>query len=200
METGTSAWAIVLVIAIALIAAATALITKEGVPWDGRWSDWLQPRPIAYVYIAIFAAFGIAGGVLSQIDSGSEPGRDSSEVREGIDRILAEVRPRSVPPARILLKLPGVWGETGCAVTYRFQLRDRALLVDSIRHPPATTAHHLVATITSAEGDVMNVTAEQPETARGKAAVFTYNTNGATERLMWDDRVRPVPMELDRCG
>lgn len=198
METGTSAWAIVLVIAIALIAAATALITKEGLPWGRRWHAWLQPLPIAYIYIAIFAAFGLAGGVLSQIKPAPEKG--PSGVEEGIDRILAEVRPRPAATPRILLKLPGIWGEPGCAVTYRFQVRGQALLVDSVRYPPGTAAHHLVATIERAAGDVVNVTGEQPEPARGKAAVFTYITNGVTERLTWDDRVSPVPLTLDRCG
>lgn len=188
-QTGKGIWGIAFVIAITAIAAVCALVATEGAPWDAEhWSAWLEPRPIAFVYLAVFGAFGVTSTGLALIPSPPAATDVSSP-------------PRATRPAtpRIRLKLPGIWGETGCSVTYRFVIRGRAVTVDSVRRPSGFPPHHLVATIVSAEGDVMHVTGDTPPRARGRAATFTYATNGVIERLTWNDQVRPVPLELDRC-
>lgn len=106
------------------------------------------------------------------------------------------------PPvqARILERIPGRWGESDCAITFRFTVRDNALIVDSDRRPPSQPPYRLIATIVRAQGDVMEVRGEAPAAANGKAATFTYSTNGVSEQLMWNDRVSSVPSQYRRCG
>lgn len=205
IKSGLGALAVLLLLAFGAIASFIALFANQGAPWkEGRWSAWLQPRPIAFIFLAMFAGLGMMGNVQSLLASlWSRPGVRESEpgaIEKGVKQILTEVAPPPAAPARIRLKLPGVWGEPGCAVTYRFRIEDRALLVDAERRPEGERPYRLVATIINAEGDAMNVTGEAPEAARGKAATFGYATNGAIERLTWDDQVRPVPIKLDRCG
>lgn len=205
VRSGMSALVVLLLLAFGAVASFIGLFANQGAPWkEGRWSAWLQPRPIALIFLAAFAGLGMMGNVQSLLASlwsrpdvmESAPGA----IEKGVRQILTEVAPAPAAPPRIRLKLPGVWGEPGCAVTYRFRIEERALLVDAERRPRGAAPYRLVASITGAEGDALNVTGEAPETARGKAATFTYATNGVTERLTWDDQVGPVPLELDRCG
>lgn len=205
IRSGLGALAVLLLLAFGAIASFIALFANAGAPWKKRgWSAWLQPRPIAFIFLAMFAGLGMMGNVQSLLESlWSRPGVSESApgaIEKGVKQILTKVAPPPAAPPRIRLKLPGVWGEPGCRVTYRFAIRDQALLVDAERRPDGAPPYRLVATITASEGDAINVTGEQPASARGKAATFTYWTNGATERLTWDDQVSPAPLELDRCG
>lgn len=187
---GSGPWAVLSLLAVGIVTFVTTLLVTEGAPWQSeQWTDWLEVQPISFIFLAIFAAIGAMLVVLDLI------GSDEFNTKQ----VVIERPPKSGPPPRIRLKLPGIWGEQGCAVTYRFQIRERAVIVDSVLRPAGRQPHHLVATIISAEGDVMNVAGEQPEIARGKAATFTYVWNGATEQLIWDDQVGQVRLELDRC-
>lgn len=193
-------WAKAFLFLLGVIAVLAALFASSDAPVGARrWTAWLKARPIALIFVAIFAAFGVMTDALSLLAPRPAVESAPGAIEAGINEIRKAVRPKAAEPPRIRLKLPGVWGEPGCAVTYRFAIRDRALIVDSVRRPAGAPPHHLVATIIGAGGDVMNVAGEEPAAARGTAATFTYATNGVTERLMWDDQVRPVPLELDRC-
>jgi hypothetical protein len=193
-------WAAILVLALGVIGFIATLLVTEGVPWGADdWSDWLQKRPMASIYIAMFAALGVMTGALGLLQRSPSIESKPGAIEKGIEEIRTKLGLKSHPP-RIRLKLPGIWGERGCAVTYRFQLRERVVLVQSVRRPGGTPPFRLVATITSVNGDIMTVVGEEPDTARGKAATFTYESNGMTERVTWDDQVSPVPLELDRCA
>lgn len=137
-----------------------------------------------------------------ELFSGDVPStRNQLDSLETMTNILVDrTGPVTPQPARVRLKLPGLWGETGCGVTYRFTLRDDALVVDSVRQPAGSNPYHLIATVTRSEGDIMEVRGERPEAARGRAATFTYASNGVIEHLTWNDQSGPVPLELDRCG
>jgi hypothetical protein len=187
--------------AAGVLASLSALLATEGAPVGARrWMTWLQPRPIAFLFGAIFVGFGTMTDALALFEPRPATESEPGAIEKGVNQILTAVGPEPSAVPRIRLKLPGVWGEPGCAVTYRFRISDRALLVDSLRHPAGTAPHHLIATIVRVDSDLMDVFGEQPEEARGKAATFTYFTNGRTERLTWDDQTSIVPLELDRCG
>lgn len=200
MESGKGMWVAALLLVVGALASVSALFATEGAPVGAkRWSTWLQPRPIAILFAAIFIGFGAMTDALALFEPRPAVESQPGAIERGVNAIRTAVAPKQAAPPRIRLRLAGVWGEPGCAVTYRFRIADRALTVDSVRRPAGTAPHHLVASITSADGDVMNVVGERPANARGKAATFSYATNGLIEHLTWDDQVRPVALELDRC-
>ncbi|HEX6374588.1 MAG TPA: hypothetical protein VFZ91_02600 [Allosphingosinicella sp.] len=207
LDKETGAWAKASLLLIGATAAVAALVVGNDEAWKAkRTGAWLQPRPLAGLFVAIFAAFGVMTDALSLFEPRpaveSEPGtieRGVEQISGDVRQILAKTAPHPVAPARIAQVLPGLWGEPGCGVAYRFSIREQAVIVDAERRPAGAPAYRLVATITSARGDVLEVRGEEPRSARGKAATFTFATNGATERLTWDDQASEVPLELDRC-
>jgi len=208
METGKGLWGVLLILSAGIIAFLSTLAVTDGLPLGAEsWTPWLKRRPISSIYAAMFASLAAMSALLALIAPRptveSAPGlieQRAKEIGEDVKEIRAAILPKAAAPPRIVRELPGTWGEPGCAVTYRFRIQERALIVDSVRRPSGAASHHLVATIVGAEGDAMNVTAEQPESARGTAITFTYTSNGVTERLTWEDQGLPVPLELDRCG
>jgi hypothetical protein len=205
LDKETGAWAKAFLFVIGATALLAALMLSEGAAWDARhWTAWLQPRPLAALFLAIFIAFGVMTDALSLFEPRPAVESEPGVIEEGVNRIREDLRQakaqRDPPHPRIAQRISGLWGEPGCSVAYRFLLRNEALIVDAERRPPGAPPYRLVASITSSEGDVLQAVGEQPYAARGKAATFTYFTNGAIERLTWDDQVSPVPLELDRCG
>lgn len=205
IEMGKGPWVALFLFVLGALAAFTALFATESAPWDARhWTAWLKPRPIAFIFLAIFAGFGTMTNALALFEPRpaveSAPGAIETTVNAietTAKEIREAVRPKAQEPPRIARKLPGVWGEPGCAVTYRFGVTGEALTIETVLRPPNTSPWRGVATIVSKDGDVMQVRMEQPD--RGAAVTFTYLTNGVTERLRWHDQSRPVPLDLDRC-
>ena len=204
-ETAASAKAFLFLVGAAAVVAA--LVLSEGAAWNARhWTAWLQPRPLAALFLAIFVAFGVMTDALSLFEPRpaveSEPGAIESGVNQigrDVRRFVAAAGPQPSPTPRILQRLPGSWGEPGCAVTYRFTVRDRALMIESDRRPAGTRPFRSEATVTSSSGDVLHSVGEKPAEDRGRAATFRYSTNGATERLEWDAH-SGAPLVLDRCA
>jgi hypothetical protein len=200
LDKDASDWAKTLLFALGALAAVATLMSSDGMPWRARtFTAWLQPRPVALLFIAIFVAFGVMTDALSLFEPRPAIETRPGAIEERVNEIRAMVAPRTGSEARIREKLPGLWGEPGCRVAYRFALQRDALTVEWERRPVGEGPYRLVATIVRAEGDIMDVRGEEPEPARGRAATFTYVTNGSTERLNWDDQSSPVPLELDRC-
>ena len=163
IETGKGLWVALLLFATGLLASISALFATQGAPVGAkRWTTWLQPRPIAILFGAIFVGFGAMTDALALFEPRPAVESEPGAIEQGVNAIRAAVTPTRAAVPRIRLKIVGIWGETGCAVTYRFQISDRALSVDSVRHPAGTAAHHLIATIIRADGDVMDVTGETP--------------------------------------
>lgn len=200
IETGKGPWVAALVFGLGLAAAAAALFADNAAPVPSRhWTAWLKPRPIAILFLAVFAGFGAMTNALTLFQPRPAVESSPGAIENGVGQILAEVKPPRITP-RIRQKLPGIWGETGCRVTYRFDVREKAVTVVSLRRPSGTNPYRLVASIVSESGDELNVTGEEPEAARGMSATFTYRSNSVVERLTWNDRAGSVPLELDRCG
>lgn len=207
LDKNTGAWAKAFLFLIGALAAVATLVAGNEAAWKAkRRTAWLQPRPLSGIFLAIFVAFGAMTDALSLFEPRpaveSEPGAvegSVNQIKGDVRQILAKVAPSASVRARIARRLPGLWGEPGCTVTYRFAIRDRALIVETERRAPGAPPYRLVATITALQGDVLEARGEEPAAARGSAATFTYVTNGSTERLSWDDQINPVRLELDRC-
>lgn len=179
MSRGAGIGLIVFACMMAIVTLLASIFAKGGRLVEKRqWSAILQPEPLAKVFLAVLAGVAMISTIVGLVDP----------------------VPASPPEPRIMQAIGGSWGEPACTVVYRFHVQGRALMVDGARQPSGTPPFHLLATITNAQDDVLEVRGEDPPTARGKAATFTYVTNGRTERLTWDDQTGPVPLELDRCG
>lgn len=197
-EKRSSPLAIPFLAVVAVGAVVATLITSRDTPVRGMpLSSWLEPKAIAAVFLAIVAGFSAVSLGLTVIEPRGAVESKPRAIETKVDRLL-ERTPEAPPPARIREKIVGVWGEPGCAVTYRFSLKDKALTIDGERRPAGAPPWRLVATETGSEGDVLHAVGEAPAEAKGDAVTFTYSVGGV-ERLTWDDQSGSVPLELDRC-
>ena len=189
-----------LVLGVAVLTfAATLVITDWVPPGASHLADWLQRRPLAAVLVALAGALGAATAALALIAQPPATESRPGAIEKAVDDIKAAViRAKGRP--RVQMAIGGLWGEDGCAVVYRMDVRENALVVEAVRRPAGAGEFRLVATILRSDGNEMHVVGEEPDAARGMAATFTYRTTGATERLMWHDRVHSVPLELRRCS
>ncbi len=199
-------WAKALLFVVGVGAIAATMVASDGIPWRSKSvQSWIAPKPVALIFAAVFTAFGVMTDALALFEPRpaveSAPGEIERNVKS-IREDLGKLTPVSGADSRILKSLPGLWGEPGCTeVTYRFAVKDQALIVESVKLPPDATPYRLVATIVSAKADEMEVRGESPKAAQGVGARFLYSTNGVTERLVWQDHVPDsAPVELDRCA
>jgi hypothetical protein len=176
----------------------------------------------AAIFFLVTAALSVAVLGIQRIEGNPEEGATAhafSEVRQ-LQRSLDIVGQRTVrieadtkqilgllnkkqPPhtATILQHIAGNWGEGDCsAVSYRFSRVENALVIESVKRPSGAPPYGFVGTIVS-EGDAsIEVRGEKPESAKGLAATFQYESNGVTERLRWQDHVAGgTDVELNRC-
>jgi len=201
-------WAMLLLFVAVPAGLLSSFALTDHCPWGKEGlAGWLRPRAIAVLFAALFFVFSTATDVLSHLAP-----RQARETRplaiedtvtrteRKIDALTAQSDADAASGSLARQKIAGLWGESGCAVAYRFSMIDDALIVDAVRRPAGAEPYHMVATITAATSDSLEVVGESPSEARGKAARFTYSTNGVTERLRWHDKVNSVPLDLDRCA
>lgn len=189
------------ILAVGVLAAVAAIASSGEAPVPGRhWTAWLKPRPIGILFVAIFAGLATVTDLLSLVEPRPAVESAPGALEKGVHRIEKRLRTFGDPqtrPARVLARLPGDWGEPGCAVTYRFRIREQAILVRSLRGPAGKPGWSTVYTMVAPpQGDKIEA---REETPAAPAYTFTYETNGVTERLRWHDRRRPVPLDLQRC-
>jgi hypothetical protein len=96
--------------------------------------------------------------------------------------------------------IPGLWGEDGCQMAYRFSVVEPAgIIIDWERRPAGEPAWRATGAIVTVRGNRIETRGELPASERGKAAAFEYVSNGAIEKLGWKDESRGLTMELVRC-
>lgn len=191
-----SLWGQIFLVVVGLAGCIATLVVGKNTPERGMpLKAWLAPKPVAGLFLAVVAGFGTMSMTLPLFEPRLVVESKAGAIESKIDRLL----PQTGDASRGARKIGGLWGEAGCAVTYRFALKEEALVIDAERRPAGAAPWRLIATVTGAEGDVINAVGETPAEARGKAVTFTYVSNGAVERLTWDDQSGSVPLELDRC-
>lgn len=191
-----SLWGQAFMLMIGLGGVVATLVAGKSTPGRGMpLRAWLAPKPIAGLFLAIVAGFGTMSATLPLFEPRLVVESKAGAIESKIDRLL----PQTGSDARVAQKIAGAWGEAGCAVTYRFALKEKALVVNAEKRPAGAPPWRLVASVTGAKGDVLDAVGEAPAEAKGKAVTFTYVFNGAIERLTWDDQSGSVPLELDRC-
>ena len=199
LDSAKGAWAALVLLVMGTLGALAALVATESAPFDARhWSAWLQPRPMAALFVAVFIGFGTMTDALALFEPRAATESEPGAIQEGINQIKGALVPPRTDPPRIARTIRGIWGEPGCQVTYAFQVSGQALIIESALRPPNTSAWRGVATIVAMRRDVIEARMEEPD--RGTAVTFAYMTNGVTERLRWHNQNRPVPLDLDRCS
>lgn len=167
-------------------------------PTDGArdWRSWLVPgRVYRFAAVAIAPPLAISAA-LPLFDPGPI-------TEEGVSKAVAETldRREKVAHEKLLAAIPGLWGEDGCAVAYRFSVAEsKAIVIDWERRPPGRPAWRATGAIVAVRGNRIETRGEMPASERGKAAAFEYVSNGAIEKLGWKDESRGLTMELVRCA
>jgi hypothetical protein len=213
----------ILVIVLLFAFAAASLATTEVIPWRSRsWTEWRRPKVLGTVVYLLLGAAGFIAGVANvfnppaadqatQIairDQVGEIGDDTDVLVAGQGNIAEAVGAGRA--SLIRRNIARVWGEagTGCAVTYRLALHDRALRMTSLRSASGMSAYQAEYTV-NAEGDrpgrdgdrisVME-TREERGWFPGYSVTFTYRSNGRSETLFWGHRRMNVNgVELAPC-
>ena len=163
---------------------------------EGRhWTALLRPGKLAYIgFVAIFTPLGVSQ-VLPLFDPGPLTSKD---VRTAVSQELGD-RDKLAQSA-VLGLVPGLWGEVGCESAFRFRISPpKALEIIWERRPENREVWRATATIIALHADGIETRGETPQSERGKAASFTYRTNGMDEQLTWTDEGRDLSMELVRC-
>ena len=130
--------------------------------------------------------------------------REAHSIGNGVDELNRILRLRFPEDPPILTEILGRWGEKDtCALVWEISIIQRgqaaALQAEIVKRPAGVEPYRLLAEITDAEDYVLDVTGEEPASARGSAAVF--NLNPATQRLVWNDKARPGGVEeYVRCA
>lgn len=214
-------WPRALVVILLVAFAAASLATTEVIPWRSRsWTEWRRPKVLGTVIYLLLGAAGFIAGVgnifnpptadqATQIairNEVGEIGNDTDLLTAGQENIAEAMGVGR--PSLIRQNISRIWGEAGCAITYRLSLDDRALRMTSLRSAPGMSAYEAEYTV-NAEGDrpgrngdrisVME-TREERGWFPGYDVTFTYRSNGRSKTLFWDHRKMNVNgVELVPC-
>lgn len=193
---GKAQWLRILLSAFIMgVAVWAAWMTRPNELADGSFFERGGfAKRVAFLSLALLGAAALVTGIVPSLD----PIPASAEKSPGERQAVPEggrrgERSKVIQP--VLTRIVGVWGESDCAVSFRFRVKDRALLIESVRTPAGRAPYHAVATIIDASGDRIET---RDEEFRG--AVFSYWTNGVVEQLTWDDGRDTPPSKLRRCS
>ena len=190
---------VVVVFALATLGSVVAAVVNAGgLPRPGAGvKAFLEPPVLSRLLMAILSGLAVAGSFAPMFDPRAVTTEDLKQTE---DRIIAAQKPALPPPLPILSGINGVWGEPGCAVTYRFELRDDWLTVVGVKLPPGAKSEPKSFTVVpDQKRQTLVGTVQEPLAERGRADLFSYFTDGKHERLTWKPQKDPVGLELDRC-
>jgi|GEM_PF-3250794 hypothetical protein len=190
-----------------------AVLYNEGMlPWKPRSkTETVVAKKSADIILGMATVFGFLSSVLSLITPTSvvesAPGAIENKVGQAnakIDELRKDIG--VTDNAQALAKLAGTWGEPGCAVTYEIAIDKNALRLTSKKSPAGMEPFSSIGTITattqlvggSQSGVTVN-TIEEIGEDRGKATSYTYEDNGAIDRITRRDHSSQVQLTLDRC-
>jgi hypothetical protein len=198
LDKDTQLWGKAFVFLIGLLTAAATV----AVSWEPDETPPLKrlatPWGAGVVLVAVFTAFGTMTDALSLFepraattdDTGAIKG-DTEEILDEMNELTRILRDRFPDSPPILTEIVGRWGEQDtCALVWDIAIiqkgTDAALVAEIVKRPDGVEPFRLLADITGAKGQTLNITGEDPVSARGAAAELTLNP--ATQRLVWDDK------------
>lgn len=170
------------------------------------WTTW---KGLATLFLACVAGASAMSLLLPLLDpppatekTVTDDGEKTrSELIEAKDEILAALSPSQ---RAIIEVIPGLWGEAGCRVVYRFRIEQDAVLIDLVRKEPGMAGYSMGASlIPGGVGERLYAVVErstEPDESKDSLE-FTYRATGASERLIWLNRDQDdvAGLELDRC-
>jgi hypothetical protein len=135
---------------------------------------------------------------LDRVDSNTKQTR--GDVRKILDAQGIDVAHPLLPKLA-----PHIWGERGefgdpdCLVTYKFETKGNALIVNSVKNPPGEEQGlHWNGTITKETLTVLETRTDSSGADYGNAVTFDLESNGLSDRLTWN-RYKSPPLPLLRC-
>jgi hypothetical protein len=214
-------WPRVLVVLLLAIFTVASLSSTEVLPWHSRsWADWRRPKVLGTVVYLLLGAAGFIAGIANAFDPPAD-----RETQNAIRRDVAGVAQNTEAlisgqgniadavgvgrPSLVRANIDGIWGEPGCAVTYRLRLNDRSLILSSLRDEPGMTS--LVEQYTTVadadrpgrDGEHLSVmdTREVGGPHDGQSVTFTYGSNGTSAWLEWRHASQSINApRLVQCG
>jgi hypothetical protein len=208
--------AVALVIGLAALLVLWRLEFPSGLSRD----DLRQPvgrAQVMNVGLGLFGVLATVVGMMSPAAVESHPGVIESLVRS-IAGDVHEMKAQQEAigkelgvgePSLIRQRIAGRWGEDGCSVIRRFDLKDRALEISTVRVPPTMKPLHWTFTVETEANEVRpqgmrssTITATEREGLfPGSSVKFRYLTDGIAERLVWDsENEKQAAPELVRCA
>lgn len=183
---------------IGLLALGAALV----VSWKPGHRSWrahlVSPQGAATITLALIQVIGAVTSVLGLFEPRAPTTDDTDAIkgdtlaiRNDISDLSQVIRDRFPSNPPILGEIAGRWGEQDtCDLVWDIVIVQRgeaaALRAQLVVRPSGVKPFRLLAEITDADGYTLEVTGDEPASARGRAAVFTLNP--ATQRLVWDDK------------
>jgi hypothetical protein len=183
-------------VAVIVLSLSSAWIMRgDGTQGARLFGRRLRLVSIAGMFIAVESAFGLGVNLLSILQHRASIESTPGAIESKIDTLSRESANRSVPaPSRIRRRIGGDWTDADCSTFFRFAVVDQALVIDGYRKADGVKLSHQVATITPSDADPDKLFTQE----KGRAAEFTYSTNGVEPRLRWDDKRTP-PKDLQPC-
>jgi hypothetical protein len=191
LDKDTELWGKAFVCLIGLLTAAASV----AVSWEPDATPLLQRlatlRGAGLVLMAVFATFGPMTEALSLFEPRAATTDDTDAIKSDTDAIKIILRARFPEDPPILTGIVGRWGEQDtCALVWDIAIikqgEDAALVAEIVKRPDGVEPFRLLAEITEAKGETLDIVGEEPVRARGRGAAFTLNS--ATQRLVWDDK------------
>jgi hypothetical protein len=196
-----------------------SLAWEQVIPPLNRTSvkEWRKPKVFGGIVYLFLAATGFIVGVANIFDppaSRADLIDVGNSIKEDTGAIL--VRQGDIGNAlgvgRVSLirrNIDGIWGEPGCAVTYRLALNDRSLVMTSLRDEPGMAPFREEYTISSdadragPSGERLSImeTNEVAGPHDGQGVIFTYGGNGTSAWLEWKHRAQAINApRFVQCG
>lgn len=208
-------WGKLFVIGFAVLAVAMWMLEKwELLTAELSWSERLRDQntlqaALALVLLITSALPNVLGIIRPAAAVEDTPGaiqegveytnKLGEETIRKLDQIALGLAPAEVDRPPILDRLPGRWGEPGCGVVWQFRIEANALTAEIVKTEDGLPDYALTASIVSAKDMTLQAIGESPVAAKGMAATFSLDADGAIPRLRWSDRAREVPIILEPC-
>ncbi len=207
---------------IGVLFALASIVVGWEAEGDGRLSfrRMVAPKAAGAILLSLFGAFSVMTDVLALFEPRTAVESSVGAIENGVEQI-AQVSDRIDDTTQrtgrdteliksglqqagligasslIRQKLPGIWGEAGCKVTYRFAVASNAVALESARNEPGMKHYKATATIISEHGSRLVTSSTTPE--QGVTVELTYRFDGIQERLIHHDKRSNVMQEFVRC-